>query len=264
MSNAQKERIETLNQDLREVQKTLEEILHQCDRFLQTLEENVQCLRAPHFNRLLRWAHEITYTPEGNIKPAAKRAAALAIARPRVRSDDSIDNALEAFAIRDQVHKCALLLCSDLGLKLNLGTNSSFDIDLDLYFRLERISHVELDNILGRAIIFAREFTEKKVLKDVDFNSLINQLTNLIDHTKKQNLYETQQTIVQQVFSLWYDTLNLQPEIVEFSTEDLKAFYQYLEANRAMILLKNAARAAQMPVSVWQDIENRLLLPSEE
>jgi len=214
------------------------------DELLLLMEKEAQTyLNTPKLKALITWADQSTAGSAGTSKPAAKRVAAIFLARARylARALD-LDHALDRAVAR--------YLARSLDLDLN------FDLALDR--ALDRARARALNLNLDLDLDFARAFEKAKIFKFVNFVVLIARLEAL----KAQTPHDNQPVEVRRAFrnkglQTWHNALNLNSELVNLSEAEVKALDNYFYANWLMVQCRQAA--VRVSPTTWADIEDRMV-----
>jgi hypothetical protein len=204
------------------------------DRLLKLMEDKIQKLiNTPRLKALMIWADKITKESEGEYKPAAKRVGAivLALALARVLSLD-----------------LAFALVLDLDHALDLALSRIHDI------------HSDLTPVLTRP--FPLAFKKIKIFKFINFEVLISSLealqTKMPDYRQP---IEMHRAFAEHIRQLWYDALNLNPDLLNLSHAEAISLQNYFYANQLMIRCKESA--VRVTEGVWAGIEDRMLKVEE-
>jgi len=216
------------------------------DELLLLMEKEAQTyLNTPKLKALITWADQSTAGSAGTSKPAAKRVAAIFLARARylARALD-LDHALDRAVAR--------YLARSLDLDLN------FDLALDRALDRARALNLNLDLDLD----FARAFEKAKIFKFVNFVVLIARLEAL----KAQTPHDNQPVEVRRAFrnkglQTWHNALNLNSELVNLSEAEVKALDNYFYANWLMVQCRQAA--VRVSPTTWAGIEDRMVTVKE-
>ncbi|MDJ0703522.1 MAG: hypothetical protein QNJ46_09600 [Leptolyngbyaceae cyanobacterium MO_188.B28] len=220
------------------------------DRLLLQMEKQAQSyLNTPKLWRLIQWADNATAESKGAYKPAAKRAAAVYLARAR---DLALFRDLALGSAR--VSDIALNIASDLAraLDLALARDLALYIDRDRAFALALVHARDLD------LDLAHQFNQVNIFKTVNFNALIGRLEALKTQIPDQNeSKEVHHAFVDRLDNIWSDALRINPDLAKLSQKEANALQRYLEANRLIIQCKTAAVLVSR--QVWEGIEERML-----
>ena len=133
-----------------------------------------------------------------------------------------------------------------LVLDLYLAFVRDLDRDFDLYFTLD----------------LARTLDELAIFQIANFAELEKHLLELKSQLKPQSRSdESNRKAVSDLFNLWCNTLQINPEVLAFSREEKAALSQYFYANTLMVKCKEAA--VRVSPEVWAGIEERMLTVKE-
>ncbi|MBW4467121.1 MAG: NACHT domain-containing protein [Pegethrix bostrychoides GSE-TBD4-15B] len=235
--------------------KGADELLVLMEKQVRTLLQNP--LAAQRIIPLLKWVEQATNGSEGDYKPAAKRSVAVylaldyALARARdLARARNLDLVLDYARARD----LALDLALDLDRVLDRVLDLARALDRDLAFdrALNRARDLDRDRDLDRA----RFCEQAKIFHSIDFTQVIFKLEALTPPDDNQPP-KVRRAFVEQIQKLWFDTLQLDPAIVEFSEEESQLLADYLYANELMVRCKEAA--VRLSPELWAGIEARML-----
>jgi NACHT domain len=218
-------------------------------------------INTPRLNVLSQWAEKATLGSEGNYKPAAKRAAAIVLARALDRAhahayaldlarvlDRALDRALDLARNRDRALDCALNLARAFALALNLERALALALNRERAF--------------ARALDLALKFEKIKIFKFVDFAKLVADLERLqsqVPNNKQPS--EVQRTLADCIYQIWVDALELNQETAKLSDNEAKALADYLYACELMVRCKEAA--VRVSPQTWNAIEGRMLTAAD-
>lgn len=202
------------------------------DSLLRWMEQQANSfLNTDRLKALVRWAQNATEGSEGNYKPAAKRVGAIALA-----------------LTRDLDHVLARVLARVLDAVLSLARVLSRI--------LSRALDLDLDHVLNRDL--AHEFQKIEIFKSIDWADLIQRLETLQSEISDAHQpAEVRRAFVQRVQNLWFDALQLDPEVATLSAAEVDALSNYFSANQLMVRCQEAA--VRVSAGVWAGIEERML-----
>ncbi|MBT9316439.1 NACHT domain-containing protein [Leptothoe spongobia TAU-MAC 1115] len=199
---------------------------------------------------LLNWAEHITSNVEGDYMSSARRVIAifvvLCIDRVQklqlIQQSQSIPENAEDIEIANQVFK----LAKRLGLSLNL---SSLDSSVFLH-------SLNLQNSIVFLSDFATAIEEASIFNiDIDLASLGNTLTALKE--QESRIYQQDdsllRSLVRQALDNWFETISLERNLINLSTEDYTALKHLIYMNSLMLDMKTSAEFANQ--SDWPEIE---------
>jgi len=202
------------------------------DELLLMMEKEAQTYLNTHkLKALVMWADQATAGSVGDSKPAAKRTAAILLAR-------------------------ALALVFDLDLARALEFIRALDraLDFDLVFDLTRDFTRDLDLDLDRSIAFE----EAKIFNSVNFAVLIARLKAMKAQAPDNNQpVEVRRAFRDKVLQTWYNALKLDAELVDLSDAEIKALENYFYANWLMVQCRQAA--VRVSPTTWAGIEDRMV-----
>ena len=229
------------------------------DEFLTFLEKQVHDLveHSVHAQRLdtfSRWIQK-TIAVEQGYNLATKRAIIIYLSR-----------------LRD--FNCAIDCAIDLDIALAIALDRAIDLDIARALDRARLRAItldrtttpnraltlalslNLDHALNHALALDRFCEQMKIFHSIDFTQVIFKLEALTPPDNSQPP-EVRRVFVDQIQKLWFDTLQLDPAIVEFSEEESQLFASYLYANELMVRCKEAA--VRVSPELWAGIEARML-----
>jgi hypothetical protein len=193
----------------------------------------------PNLKALINWADQATQNSDGDLKPAAKRVAAIFLAHAL---DRELAHALDHARDYDLADELVFALALDHALALAL----------DL-----------ADDLAAYALALARCLEKIKIFKAINFSSLIDQLETLKSKAPDdQQPYEICRAFANQIFSIWCNALNLKREWLDLTEAEINALNDYLYANELMVRCKEAA--VRISPQVWAEIESRMLTVQEQ
>jgi hypothetical protein len=135
-----------------------------------------------------------------------------------------------------------------------LPAENIIDGDLDC----ARTFVYDLDLNIVHTFNCVRNPEEVKIFNLIDFVDLISQLEPLKNQTlDEEQPDEIHQAFADRIWQTWYATLDLNPEGVDLSDEEIAALENYLYANELFIRCQEAA--ARVSPKTWEGIESRML-----
>lgn len=205
------------------------------DELLKGMENQIQTLITfPKLHTLLKWAERVTEGSEGDYKPAAKRVGVVTLVLVLARA-----------LAHDHDLAYALDLARARVFTLNLDFDLNFDFDRDI------------------ACAYAFETIKIFKLESVKLPVLLDRLDTLKDNIPTYyQPDEVQRAFRDRILQLWFDTLQLDPEIVQLSEEEVTALNHYFYASELMVRCKDAA--VRVSPEVWAGIEARMVTVSTE
>jgi len=226
------------------------------DRLLELMEKEAQKLiDTPRLKGLLDWADEITEGSDGKFKPAARRVGAIVLARALSRARPLSRDALS----RDALSRARALSCAlDRALALSLALDRACALNLDRARDLDLTLALALARARARARVRVRNFQKIKISKSIEFRTLIGGLEALqTEIPDDEQPIEVRRAFVDRIRQLWYNALNLHPDLVNLSESELTALQNYFYANELMVRCKESAVLVKKVV--WSGIEERML-----
>lgn len=104
----------------------------------------------------------------------------------------------------------------------------------------------------------AQQLESIKIFKEVNFTLLIARLEALkVKAPSINQSYKAHQGFNYRVSQTWLNALNLNPELVSLSTEELQSLENYLYANLLIVKCKQAA--VRVSPKTWEKIEGEML-----
>jgi len=224
------------------------------DELLLWMEKEAQkYIKAPKLQALLNWAKQATSGSEGDFKPAAKRAIAIANAiasanffakfNPIVADANAIARAIDnAIAIADARDNF---------------TNTDNVIAIFRVFASIFLPH---DDAFAVVINHVHELERLKIFNNVNFTVLITKLEALQAKAPdgKQPLKVHIAAFRNHVLEDWLNALNLSSELVNLSIVESQTLDDYFYATWLIVQCKQAA--VRVSPATWKAIEERMLL----
>ncbi|MBE7380100.1 MAG: NACHT domain-containing protein [Leptolyngbya sp. SIO1E4] len=235
----------------REVFLLIPGLLRNADRYLLEMQSVTQrYLNTPKLTRLVDWADNATKGSPGNYKPAAKRVAAIFLARAR-----DIDIALAIARARDI--DIARAFARAIARAIASALTIARDIDIALALALDHAS------ASASALEIAERFNQLSIFKSVDFSGLIIQLESFKKQISDNNRTgEDRQDLIDGLNNIWWQSLSLDPEIMKLSEEENKSLDHYFSTNRFILECKESA--VRVSKDTWEMIEARMVTVWEE
>jgi hypothetical protein len=222
------------------------------DDLLLFMEREVQkYINTPKLQALLNWAEEVTVGSQGDYKPVGKRAVAIAIVIAL-----ALALALGK-ALVNTLSKCLInALHITNALDLDLLTTHILNLAvLKDFFNINANAHVPINTI-----DFIFEIEKLQVFNQkLNFTVLLTQLEALkakIPDDKQPK--QAHLAFAKKLIETLLNGLNLTPEMINLSKEEIKALENYLYANHLIIQCKEAA--VRVSPATWEGIEARMLL----
>ncbi|MBI4781533.1 MAG: NACHT domain-containing protein [Oscillatoriophycideae cyanobacterium NC_groundwater_1537_Pr4_S-0.65um_50_18] len=212
--------------------------MRNADRLLEAMEKTAQSyINTLKLKALLAWADKATEGSEGEYKPAAKRVGAIVLAR---------------VLNRDRDHRLSLALV------FNRALNRDRDLDYSLVLALDLDLSLVPTRVLDFFFDLTHEYHKIKILQSVNFKTLMARLKTLkAEVPDRAQPYPVRQAFVNRILQLWFEAINLDPELVKLSEEELTALQNYFYANELMVRCKEAA--VRVSEKTWAGIEDRML-----
>jgi energy-coupling factor transporter ATP-binding protein EcfA2 len=242
----------------------------QVDKFLLQMEELAQAsITTPKLKALLNWTNLAICGATSTSKPAAKRAAVIALLLELARAHAlDIDLNIGLAVILDYNRMIAYRLAHHLDIDLSpihtvdevllslRESDSTHDIDLRRDQALSYSLDVDVD------LFRARKFSAKQVFGTADFDSLIAQLEALQRTVPDASQpLEIRKKFAADILEAWYEALQFNSGWFDWSESEVKALGNYLYINALIVTCKKAALRSSS--EVWKGIEERILIPKE-
>ena len=123
---------------------------------------------------------------------------------------------------------------------------------------LTSIRRSTLEHALDYVRVYA--FRDLKIFGGIDFEKLIEHLKALESKAPaRSSSAQINQTFIEQIYQIWFDTFEIEPAWLEFSQEEANAFYKYLYTCELIVRCKESA--VRVSRDTWEGIEKRMLLP---
>lgn len=228
------------------------------DLLLMMADEAQSRINISKLKALLHWVKATTEGSEGKYSPITKRATAiyLACALDRIRTHTQAP-ALDC----DLDLACALAY--DLDRDLALALALSFARALTRAYALALGYDLALALALTRALAFTRALNRANIFRTINLTVLTERLKLFQSQVPDDNQpYEVRRAFADQIRQLWLDTLQLDPELLQWSEDELSILASYLYANELMVRCKEAA--VRVTPQVWEGIEGRMLTVKDE
>lgn len=234
------------------------------DDLLLAMEETAQALiQGEWLQPLIVWAYSETQNSLGDLKPAAKRTAALALALALALARDLVlDIALDLprDLPRDRAFARGLVLALNIARARDLALARARARDLDLARALARDLTLSSDRDRARAraldiaLDLAHDHLKLGIFKAQGIELLIQYLETL---SLDKSLFKYYKKSTQK----WCNTINLNSNLLEISVQQIQALNSYLYITELMISCKEAA--VRVSPTVWDGIESRILAPAD-
>ncbi|WP_416668256.1 NACHT domain-containing protein [Egbenema bharatensis] len=209
------------------------------DGLLLIIEQKAKTyINTPKLNALLQWADRSTTGSKGNYSSAAKRAVAIYL------------------TLFDLAH----IRASTRALAYALGVDTNINLALDLVRAFDLVRALDLDRSL--AIIIDLVSQEMNFFNLVDVAGLTVNLNTL--RSQAPDVYQPRKVrlaFADRISQLWFDALQLNPELVNLSRDEVESLSKYLYANELMVKCKEAA--VRVTPGTWAKIEARMLKSRE-
>jgi hypothetical protein len=236
------------------------------DDLLLFMEREVQkYINTPKLQALLNWAEEVTVGSQGDYKPVGKRAVAIALAKAF-----SIAIALDyayakAFAYALEYAKANVNALTYAYTNANSYAYAiTIENDKTYTSTVTKVITNRITNPISYVI-----FNITKYIDEVSKLNIYNQKLNftlLVTRLKalQAKIPDDKQpkqahlAFAKKLIETLLNGLNLTPEMINLSKEEIKALENYLYANHLIIQCKEAA--VRVSPATWEGIEARMLL----
>lgn len=236
------------------------------DDLLLFMEKEVQkYINTPKLQALLNWAEEVTVGSQGDYKPVGKRAVAIALAKAF-----SIAIALDyayakAFAYALEYAKANVNALTYAYTNANSYAYAiTIENDKTYTSTVTKVITNRITNPISYVI-----FNITKYIDEVSKLNIYNQKLNftlLVTRLKalQAKIPDDKQpkqahlAFAKKLIETLLNGLNLTPEMINLSKEEIKALENYLYANHLIIQCKEAA--VRVSPATWEGIEARMLL----
>lgn len=216
------------------------------DLLLLMEKEGQKYINTPKLQALLNWAEEVTVGSQGDYKPVGKRAVAIAnaiviaITKLKANAEAIFAAIFEAIAITKtyaitETYEEAIAIA----ITITNITMNTIAIIIQYIWKAEKLKIY--NQTLNLIVLLNR------------LEALRSKIPNNIQPK------EAHQDFAKNLIETLLQGFNLTPEMVNLSKEEIKAIDNYLYANYLMIQCKEAA--VRVSREIWEEIENRMLLP---
>lgn len=227
---------------------------------LQLLDSRIQSYveSSSRLHAFIQWADRMTSNSGGAYLPVATRAVMLYIGFT-LAFDTVIDRE------RQNQPASALLLMLHrypngdpaLARRLALTLDPQLTRDFSLAFPFDLTHACDIRHILPINLAFAMRLRQFRILEEDLAIKLIAGLKAL--EVRIQILAKDEQLSegISQLRQIWFQTLQINPELMNLSHDDLNKMAHYLKANLLMVQCKNSA--VRVSRKIWQEIETKML-----
>lgn len=221
--------------------------------------------QSPSIKFLMYKVDQMTIGTIGDFKPAAKRAAAIALFFPRVHKFGTItrftnhqDSLLKEtlFTTYNLAHELTSILTEK---RLLVQALDRIRITDDaIYCGIECTHKNAFMRAIKNSMISAQKFKEAKIFNEADISSLLDNL-----EASKKNIpnseksFEVNRQFARSFQQMWLDAFWMDPELINFSNEELDSLNNYLKVN--ILIVKCIQSAIFISQSAWRTIESRML-----
>lgn len=214
------------------------------DNLLLAMEAKAQTyVNTSKLQGLLRWAEEVTTDTSEDYNLGAKRAAALFLAIGR-----------------NSVLDLVTLLSPKLSSTIELTCTLNFARAIN-YPRGKNSTSRALSNAFSRTVV--NQLDDFRIFKYVEFKTLVTQLNKIKNQAPRSyEPYRAHKGFNNRVSNIWFNSLNLNSNLVKLSDAELEALDNFIYINSLIVHCKQAA--VRISTQTWLDIENRMLLVERE
>jgi TIR domain/NACHT domain len=224
------------------------------DRLLELMEEEAQkFIDTPRLRELFVWADEATEGSAGKFKPAAKRVGAIAVA---CAFDPTFTCALNFALVLDfaLIH----IQTVNLNLTINRAHAITDSCTIGRGYSSDQSLVPDFTHVNNLAFALIRECHNQQFLNPIDFMTLIDSLKALQTEIPDDNQpLKVRRAFVDRISQLWYNALNINPDLLDLSESESTALQNYFYANELIVRCKESAM--RVTEGVWAGIEERML-----
>jgi tetratricopeptide (TPR) repeat protein/GTPase SAR1 family protein len=196
--------------------------LRKADNLLVAIDRHLQTyINTPKLQSLLDWANQVTDTNSPEIKLLWKKVLAIA----------------NVYAIAYNNSPAKTYTYADPNAYISPTNNTQ-----DIFYAIKKIDE------------YAKIAEELRIYKDINFNSLINDLVNLQSQAvKTEQSNESHRTLSKKLVEILLPAFHLNLEMVNLSRNELDSLNKYLYAN--WLLIECEQSAVRRTPEVWNRIE---------
>jgi tetratricopeptide (TPR) repeat protein len=196
--------------------------LRKADDLLVAIDHRLQAyISTPNLQSLLDWANQATDINSKDISPLWKKVLAIA-----------------------NVYGIA---CNNVSLDTYVYTDPNAYISPNVYTQ-------DISCAIEKIDAYARISKELQIYKDINLDSLINNLANLQSQMVKiDQLNEPHRTTAKKLVEILLPAFNLSPEMVNISRNELDSLNDYIYAN--WLLIECEQSAVRRTPEIWNRIE---------
>ena len=230
------------------------------DNLLLLMEKEAQkYINTPKLQALLNWAEEVTVGSQGDYKPVGKRAVAIALALANALANaNALVYAANTRSLANAALANAYALPNALANANALALANALDNDEIIDYA--NVLTYALANANAKIIDYISSIEKLQIFNQkLNFTVLRTQLEALkakIPDDKQPK--EIHQAFAKTLRETLLNGLNLTPEMINLSEEEIKDLNNYLYANHLIIQCKEAA--VRVSPTTWETIEARMLL----
>jgi hypothetical protein len=230
------------------------------DDLLLFMEKEVQkYINTGKLQDLLNWAENVTVGSQGDYKPVGKRAVAIALALANALANaNALAYAANSRSLANAALALAYALPNALANANTLALANALDNDEIIYYA--NVLTFALANANAKIIDYISSIEKLQIFNQkLNFTVLLTQLEALkakIPDDKQPK--EIHQAFAKTLRETLLNGLNLTPEMINLSKEEIKALDNYLYVNYLIIQCKEAA--VRVSPATWEGIEARMLL----
>ncbi|MEO1375126.1 MAG: NACHT domain-containing protein [Cyanobacteria bacterium J06635_10] len=221
------------------------------DELLLMMEAQAQnYINSSKLQGLLRWAQEVTTDNSEDYNLNAKRATALFLAIAR-------DNILELVTLLSPKLSSIMEITCTLNFARAVNLNMARIISNTRTPRRKSTTTRTLSHAFSRTVV--EELDNFKIFKDIEFKTIVENFKRLKNQApSRYEPYKAHVGFNKRISNIWFRSLKLNAELVNLSSEELKALDNFIYINSLMVRCKQAA--VRVSAKTWSEIENRMLL----
>ncbi len=211
------------------------------DELLLMMEAKAQSyVNSSKLQGLLKWAQEATTDTSEDYNLGAKRATALFLA-----------------IARDSVLEFVTLLSPKLSSVMEITCTLNFARAVNCPRRQSATTRA-LSHAFSRSVV--EQLDNFKIFRYIEFRTLVKRLNQIKNQApSRYEPYRAHQGFNNRVSNIWFNSLNLNSDLVNLSNEELEALDNFIYINSLIVRCKQAA--VRVSTKNWSEIENRILLP---
>ena len=240
-----------------------------------------QYINTPKLQNLLAWVKRVTDTTTGDIQPVGKRAMAIAYADYIVHfakgniparsalaltliHNNVIPNAINIAIIANAIPKPIAITYAKAIAKIADAYTTFRSLGISRQYDGNHAIASSIDDFID----YTRCSGKFQIYRDVNYSQLIATLEKFkqqigeIPDEREPGAGEVRQAFGKQIIQIWLKAFHITPKMLDLSESEMKALYNYFNANLLMVQCKEAAMRVSR--ETWEGIESRMLLPVRE